>query len=204
MFIFCQLYYDAAYIDSLGEWIIYLFLVFPGLLRSESCQTQLLNALNDRRVVVIARDQLLDVMTEYSNLYNNSTPESLLLGGTGKSPKLQKKHINSVLKSKNIKKSDEIAKRHSRMRTLLRYEIRSLIDLTDTFPGVVPVKLPVLFACLALARYEILWLFTHMTCEFSSKSYRFGKDSLDAPFLPDLMYHTFKLATLILDSKNCM
>eukprot|EP01083_Nonionella_stella_P012642 35803_1 len=187
-----ELYEDASYLDHIGTWIIYLYLIFPEQLNEETCRGQLLAALNDRTVVILYRDELIDAIHEYSALEKTSRPEI----------RVPKKHISRVIslsscKQKYQKTRNELTWRHSAMRELLRREIRGLLDVALAIPGIIPVKLPMFMACLALSRYEIYWVFTHMSLKNTKTKLVFR-----APYLPDLMYHCDALSRLILSSSD--
>ena len=179
---------DASHLDNIGTWILYLYLVFPEMLEDEKAREQLTGALNDRTVVILYRDELVDAMLEYSQLPKTSI-ETL---------KIPKQLISKVLKSV---KMDDVTQRHRQMRRLLRREIRGILDLTQALPGVIPVKLPMLMACLALSRYEIFWVFTHMS--LTDSRYKLKESSIAAPYLPDLMFHCMKLLEQILNNRDC-
>jgi len=183
-----QLYNDASHLDHIGTWIIYLYLIFPEQLNEEIPRAQLTAALNDRTVVILYRDELIDAIHEYQALERTSTT-------TIKVPKKAISKIISMSSSKQseTKKTDALTARHRRMRELLRREIRGLLDVAKAIPGIIPVKLPMFMAAMALARYEIYWVFTHMSLKNNKTKLNFA-----APFLPDLMFHCTKLSQLIL------
>ncbi|ETO15216.1 Membrane-associated protein gex-3, partial [Reticulomyxa filosa] len=182
------LYQDASHLDNIGTWITYLYLVFPEKLNDEACRSQLEAALNDRTVVILFRDELIDALAEYKNLASTSLATI----------KVPTNIIRKTTKNVNL---ESLTSRHRQMRELLRREIRGLLDLVHTLPGVIPVKLPVLMACLALARYEIFWLFTHMSLK-NSKQNSMKDSQLAAPTMPDLMYQCLRLTTTILEHKE--
>jgi len=192
-----ELYHDASYLDHIGTWIIYLYLIFPESLNEEIPRAQLLSALNDRTVVILYRDELIDAVHEYSALERTSRQEI----------KVPAKHISKIIKMSSSKqqikdpisgqKFDALTYRHMQMRELLRREIRGLLDVANALPGVIPVKLPMFMASLALSRYEIYWVFTHMSLK-NNKT----KLNVAAPSLPDLMFHCTKLSQCILEYKD--
>lgn len=177
-----NLYQDATYLDMIGTWIIYLYLVFPEKLNEDLARDQLQSALQDRTVVVLFRDELIDALHEYNNLHRTSINEV----------KVPKKIIKKIIETVNI---ELLAGRHRQMRELLRREIRGLLDIAKALPGVIPVKLPLMMAALALSRYEIYWVFTHMSLKESKHSLK--AEAIAAPYLPDLMFHCHKLLETI-------
>ena len=192
-----ELYQDASYLDHIGTWIIYLYLIFPESLNDEIPRAQLTAALNDRTVVILYRDELIDAIHEYQALEKTSRQEI----------KVPKQHIKKVISLSSSKqkiidnisglKTDALTSRHRQMRELLRREIRGLLDVANAIPGIIPVKLPMFMASLALSRYEIYWVFTHMSLKNNKTKLNFA-----APFLPDLMFHCFKLSQTILKNKD--
>ena len=192
-----ELYQDASHLDHIGTWIIYLYLIFPEQLNEDLPRAQLTAALNDRTVVILYRDELIDAIHEYQALEKTSRQEI----------RVPKKHIQKIINMSSSKqkiidmisglKTDALTSRHRQMRELLRREIRGLLDIANALPGVIPVKLPMFMASLALSRYEIYWVFTHMSLKNSKTKLSFA-----APFLPDLMFHCFKLSQTILKNKD--
>lgn len=151
-----MLYNDASYLDHIGTWIIYLYLIFPERLMDEIPRAQLTAALNDRTVVILYRDELIDAIHEYQALEKTSREETR--------SKVPIKHLRKLIAASSSKqkdvgidgiKTDALTARHRRMRELLRREIRGLLDVAKAMPGIIPVKLPMFMASLALARYEV-------------------------------------------------
>jgi chorismate mutase len=183
-----DLYSDASQLENVGTYIILHYMIFPQKVAEDKARDQLAAALNDRTVVQLHRNQLMDAVAEYKSLQKNSL-------STIKVPKQMKKVVDNI-------KYQDMAERHTQMRELLRREIRGLLDLVTAIPGVIAVKLPILMACLALARYEIFWIFTHLPPKDKKDKSKFKGSDLEHPRMPDLMYHCLKLFQTILANKD--
>jgi len=172
--------FDACVIDKLSEWILLIYLIFPEYIAQEKVQAQLKLAFSDRFAVSLFRDIILEVRPLYDKL------------------KVHKPNVSVRIKPQKIYSKIDgkvVGDRHMAMRILMLESLKSLIDVHDTLPGVVPVKLPVFMAALSLARSEVLWIFQHLVLK---DKYHFMKPKhffqSGNNRVAELMYYTQMLA----------
>lgn len=188
-------FYASSHIDKIGSWILCMYIVFPELLGHKATGegADLLKlAFMNRQVVVLVRDEIIDMIEIYSNLQKYSL----------QSFKVQpKKLYRNILKRSDAR---DICNSHYQMRNFLNHELKSLTQLIDTVPGIIPAKLPVLMSIIALARHEVLWVFHHCAAQQGNKVKKYletgnAKDGIAHTYalLPELMWQTHNLADII-------
>merc|ERR1719233_2050509 len=192
-------FYDSSHIDKIGSWIFCLYLVFPELLGAKAsgeASDLLMLAFNDRQVIVLVRDETVDMLDIYSNLQKYSLPSI-------KVP--SKKLYRNILRKRDAK---IMCHNHYQMRHYLNSELRSLTQLVETVPGIIPAKLPVLMSIIALSRYEVLWVFHHCAAQAKNKvkkvleSAKGGNPKDSSPHtyatLPEIMWQIHNLAEIVM------
>jgi len=192
-----SVFYDSAQIDKIGSWILCMYIVFPEMLgvKATGAAADLLKlAFRNRQVVVLIRDEVEDMLDVYSNLQKFSPSVKIP----------SKKLYRNILKSSDPK---EICHKHYQMRHFLTHELKSLTQLIETVPGIIPAKLPVLMSIIGLSRYEVLWVFHHCAAHQKNKVKKFlesdrgenPKDGIPNTWaaLPELMWQIHNLAGTI-------
>jgi len=191
-------FYDSSHIDKIGSWIFCLYVVFPELLGAKAsgeASDLLMLAFNNRQVIVLVRDETVDMLDIYSNLQKYSLPAI-------KVP--SKKLYRNILRKSDAK---TICNNHYQMRHYLNSELRSLTQLVETVPGIIPAKLPVLMSIIALSRYEVLWVFHHCAAQSKNKVKKVlesekganPKDGIPHTYatLPEIMWQIHNLAEIV-------
>jgi len=112
-----------------------------------------------------------------------------------------KKHVKDM---ENVKKNSiqTAGAEHSERRKFITHDLSAIACLIQDSPGLIPPKLEIILAALAIAREEIFWYFRHIKPYPPIKSKHFKPQSYEDPKISQLIHLVFQIHQSLLDDQT--
>ncbi|KAJ3424641.1 nck-associated protein [Anaeramoeba flamelloides] len=179
-----QLHFLAPHFNKFVLWTVFGILFCPQTLQNITLLKLLTFVLSNLWVVPIYRDVVFYPHQHYESLIKLSKYKKLKI-------KTHKKKINQTVQA-SLQKAPKF---HKSMRIFLKQEINSLTNLLKNAPGLIPLKINIIYSLLGLCRYEVMWYFHHLSSP--PKKGKLAQDDFNNENVAALIYLSDILCSLV-------